>query len=155
VFRRLFGGGRADLLLTEENGVLESGIDVAAMPPGKKLQHISLLSGGEKALTAVALLMAIFLRKPSPFCILDEIDAPLDDKNVERFKELVREFAQTTQFIIITHNKQTMALADSIYGVTMQEQGVSRVVSVRLDQVDREGRISDEAVREAAATGTA
>jgi chromosome segregation protein len=150
VFRRLFGGGRADLLLTEENGVLESGIDVAAMPPGKKLQHISLLSGGEKALTAVALLMAIFLRKPSPFCILDEIDAPLDDKNVERFKELVREFAETTQFIIITHNKQTMALADSIYGVTMQEQGVSRVVSVRLDQVDREGRITEERLREPA-----
>jgi chromosome segregation protein len=144
VFRRLFGGGRADLLLTEESGVLESGIDVVAMPPGKKLQHISLLSGGEKALTAVALLLAIFLHKPSPFCILDEIDAPLDDKNVERFKEVVREFSKTTQFIIITHNKQTMALADSLYGVTMQEQGVSRVVSVRLDQVDGSGRVRGE-----------
>lgn len=136
VFRRLFGGGRADLLLTEENGVLESGIDIVAQPPGKKPQHISLLSGGEKALTAIALLFAIFMRKPSPFCILDEIDAPLDDKNIERFKELVREFSHTTQFIIITHNKQTMALANTIYGVTMEEQGVSRIVSVKLDEVE-------------------
>jgi chromosome segregation protein len=136
VFRRLFGGGRADLILTEENGVLESGIDIVAQPPGKKPQHISLLSGGEKALTAISLLFAIFMRKPSPFCILDEIDAPLDDKNIERFKDLVREFASITQFIIITHNKQTMALANTIYGVTMEEQGVSRVVSLKLDEVD-------------------
>jgi len=136
VYRRLFGGGRADLILTEENGVLESGIDIIAQPPGKKPQHISLLSGGEKALTAVALLFAIFMRKPSPFCILDEIDAPLDDKNVERFKELVQEFAHTTQFIIITHNKQTMHLANTIYGVTMQQQGVSRAVSIRLDEIE-------------------
>ncbi|MGI8905260.1 MAG: chromosome segregation protein SMC [Candidatus Sumerlaeaceae bacterium] len=136
VYRRLFGGGRADLLLTEENGVLEGGIDIVAQPPGKKPQHISLLSGGEKALTAVALLFAIFMRKPSPFCILDEIDAPLDDKNIERFKDLVREFADTTQFIIITHNKQTMNLANTIYGVTMEEQGVSRVVSIKLDEIE-------------------
>lgn len=135
-YRRLFGGGRADLILTEENGVLESGIDIVAQPPGKKPQHISLLSGGEKALTAVALLFAIFMRKPSPFCILDEIDAPLDDKNVERFKELVKEFAHTTQFIIITHNKQTMHLGNTIYGITMEEQGVSRAVSIRLDELE-------------------
>lgn len=145
VFRRLFGGGRADLVLTEENGVLESGIDIIAQPPGKKPQHISLLSGGEKALTAIALLFAIFMRKPSPFCILDEIDAPLDDKNIERFKDLVREFAHTTQFVIITHNKQTMALANTIYGVTMEEQGVSRVVSLRLDEVE-ESELIEEAV---------
>src|SRR5690606_16981670 len=125
-----------DLILTEENGVLESGIDIVAQPPGKKPQHISLLSGGEKALTAVALLFAIFMRKPSPFCILDEIDAPLDDKNVERFKELVKEFAHTTQFIIITHNKQTMHLGNTIYGITMEEQGVSRAVSIRLDEIE-------------------
>lgn len=136
VYRRLFGGGRADLILTEEKGGLESGIDIIAQPPGKKPQHISLLSGGEKALTAVALLFAIFMRKPSPFCILDEIDAPLDDKNVERFKELVQEFAHTTQFIIITHNKQTMHLANTIYGVTMEQQGVSRAVSIRLDEIE-------------------
>lgn len=136
VFRRLFGGGRADLLLTEENGILESGIDIVAQPPGKKPQHISLLSGGEKALTAISLLFAIFMRKPSPFCILDEIDAPLDDKNIERFKDLVREFAHTTQFIIITHNKQTMQLANTIYGVTMEEQGVSRVVSLKIDELE-------------------
>ncbi len=140
VFRRLFGGGRADLVMTEEGGVLDSGIDIVAQPPGKKPTHISLLSGGEKALTAISLLFAIFLRKPSPFCILDEVDAPLDDKNIERFKELVQEFAQTTQFVIITHNKQTMALANTIYGVTMEEQGVSRVVSLRLDEVDEYDR---------------
>jgi chromosome segregation protein len=136
VFRRLFGGGRADLILTEENSVLDCGIDIIAQPPGKKPTHISLLSGGEKALTAIALLFGIFMRKPSPVCILDEIDAPLDDKNIERFKELVREFSQQTQFIIITHNKQTMALANTIYGVTMEEEGVSRLVSLKLDEFD-------------------
>lgn len=146
VFRRLFGGGRADLVLTDDGGVLDSGVDIIAQPPGKKPTHISLLSGGEKALTAISLLFAIFLRKPSPFCILDEVDAPLDDKNIERFKDLVREFAQTTQFVIITHNKQTMAIADTIYGVTMQEQGVSRVVSLRLDEVDDRDLTPREAV---------
>ena len=146
VFRRLFGGGRADLVLTDDGGVLDSGVDIIAQPPGKKPTHISLLSGGEKALTAISLLFAIFLRKPSPFCILDEVDAPLDDKNIERFKDLVREFAQTTQFVIITHNKQTMTIADTIYGVTMEEQGVSRVVSLRLEQVDDNDLTPREAV---------
>ncbi|MCX7019985.1 MAG: chromosome segregation protein SMC [bacterium] len=134
LFRRLFGGGRADIVLTEENGVLNSGIDIIAQPPGKKPEHISLLSGGETALTAIALLFAVFMWKPSPFCILDEIDAPLDDTNIERFKELLSEFSHSTQFIIITHNKQTMTLANMLYGITMEEQGVSRVVSLRLDE---------------------
>jgi chromosome segregation protein len=136
VFRQLFGGGRADLVLMDEGGILDAGVDIIAQPPGKKPTHISLLSGGEKALTAIALLFAIFKRKPSPVCILDEIEAPLDDKNVERFKELVQDFTSTTQFIIITHNKQMMALANTIYGVTMEEEGVSRVVSLRLDEYD-------------------
>ncbi len=146
MFRRLFGGGRADLILTEENDVLDCGIDIIAQPPGKKPTHISLLSGGEKALTAIALLFGIFMRKPSPVCILDEIDAPLDDKNIERFKQLVREFASETQFIIITHNKQTMALANTIYGVTMEEEGVSRLVSLRLDEYDESEFAAEPAV---------
>lgn len=136
MFRRLFGGGRADLVLTEVEGgdpLLDGGVDIIAQPPGKKLQNITLLSGGEKALTAVALLFGIFMHRPSPFCVLDEIDAPLDDNNIERFKQLLLEFSKQTQFIIITHNKQTMALADSIYGVTMEEAGVSKLVAVRFD----------------------
>lgn len=137
MFRRLFGGGKADLVLTEVEGgdpLLEGGVDIIAQPPGKKLQNISLLSGGEKALTAVSLLFGIFMHRPSPFCVLDEIDAPLDDNNIERFKNLLLEFAKQTQFIIITHNKQTMALADTIYGVTMEEAGVSKLVAVRFDE---------------------
>jgi len=139
VYRRLFGGGKADLMLQEvEDGdsLLDGGIDILAQPPGKKLQNISLLSGGERALTAVSLMFAIFMYKPSPFCVLDEIDAPLDDTNVARLREMLREFARNTQFIIISHNKITMDLADSIYGITMQETGVSSLVSVSFDQVD-------------------
>ncbi|MBN1475313.1 chromosome segregation protein SMC [Candidatus Sumerlaeota bacterium] len=132
VFRRLFGGGRADLLLTEPNDPVTSGVEIVAQPPSKKLSVISLLSGGEKALTAIALLFAIFQHKPAPFCVLDEMDAPLDDKNIGRFKDMLNDFSQSTQFIIITHNKHTMRMADTLLGITMEEKGVSRLVGVDL-----------------------
>lgn len=132
VFPRLFCGGRAELKLTDEQDLLETGIDIIVQPPGKKLANIMLLSGGEKALTAVALIFAIFLIKPTPFCLLDEVDAPLDDANIGRFNEMVREMSAISQFIIITHNKTTMAVADTLYGITMEEPGASRLVSVRL-----------------------
>ncbi|MFP4501433.1 MAG: chromosome segregation protein SMC [Candidatus Hydrogenedentota bacterium] len=134
-FRRLFNGGQARIYLLDEDDPLESGIEIEARPPGKKPQGISLLSGGEQALTAIALLFSIFAAKPSPFCVLDEVDAPLDDANIGRFLGLVQEFTNESQFIIITHNKQTMAAADAIYGVTQQERGVSEVVSVRFEDV--------------------
>jgi chromosome segregation protein len=130
-FRKLFGGGQAFMRLTDELNTAESGIDVVASPPGKKLQNVLLLSGGEKALTALSLLVGIFQYQPSPFCILDEVDAPLDDANIGRFTELIRDMAVETQFIIITHSKKTMAVAPVMYGVTMQEPGVSKVVSVK------------------------
>ncbi|HWP56764.1 MAG TPA: chromosome segregation protein SMC [Candidatus Acidoferrales bacterium] len=133
VFQRLFRGGKAKLVLTDESDYLETGVDIVAQPPGKKLQSIILLSGGEKALTAVSLLFGIFLTKPTPFCVLDEVDAPLDDANIDRFNELVREMSQTSQFVLITHNKRTMQSAQVLYGVTMAEPGVSRVVSVRMN----------------------
>jgi chromosome segregation protein len=132
VFPRLFCGGRAELRLTDEEDLLETGIDIIVQPPGKKLQNVTLLSGGEKALTAVALIFSIFLIKPTPFCLLDEVDAPLDDANIGRFNEMVREMSEMSQFIIITHNKATMQVADTLYGITMEEPGASRVVSVRL-----------------------
>jgi len=132
IYPQLFRGGEAHLLLTEPEDLLETGIDIVARPPGKRPQHISLLSGGEKALTAVALIFSIFLVKPSPFCILDEVDAPLDEANIGRFCELLRSLADTSQFFLITHNKSTMEAADHLYGVTMGEPGVSRAVSVRL-----------------------
>jgi len=135
-FKELFGGGHAELTLSEEGGgdLLEAGIEIIAEPPGKKLQSIGLLSGGERALTAIAILFAILRMRPMPFCVLDEIEAALDDANAERFAKYLRRFSEETQFIVITHRKPTMELADSLYGVTMEEKGVSKMVSVRLTE---------------------
>jgi chromosome segregation protein len=132
LFRKLFGGGMADVVLDGEDP-LEAGIDITARPPGKELRSISLLSGGERTLTAIALLLAIFRSRPSPFCLLDEVDAALDEANTARLATALREFLDRSQFIIITHKKRTMAMADVIFGVTMQESGVSKQVSVRFD----------------------
>jgi chromosome segregation protein len=136
VFPRLFRGGMAELQLVEDpahpNG--EPGVEIVAQPPGKKLTSVGLLSGGEKALTAVSLVFAIFLIKPTPFCLLDEVDAPLDEANVGRYNEMVREMSKSSQFILITHNKRTMEVSDSLYGVTMEEPGISKTVSVKLSQ---------------------
>jgi chromosome segregation protein len=174
MFRKLFGGGSADIFLelevddTEamkaqaeamsaagEKGPvpvmkklvdpLEAGIEILARPPGKKPVTISQLSGGEKAMTCIALLMSIFKSKPSPFCILDEVDAALDEANNQRFNLIVQEFLDMSQFIVITHSKRTMQIADVLYGVTMQEQGVSKRVAVKFDQVDNQGRIAETA----------
>jgi chromosome segregation protein len=136
-FAKLFGGGQAFMKLTDEENSAESGIDIVASPPGKKLQNILLLSGGEKALTALSLLVGIFQYQPAPFCVLDEVDAPLDETNVGRFAKLIAEMSATTQFVVITHSKRTMAQADVIYGVTMQEPGVSKIVSVNLSKDNR------------------
>ena len=135
-FSKLFGGGQAFMKLTDAENSNESGIDIVASPPGKKLQNILLLSGGEKALTALSLLVGIFQFQPAPFCILDEVDAPLDETNVGRFAKLIHEMSASTQFVVITHSKRTMAQADVIYGVTMQEPGVSKIVSVNLNRRD-------------------
>ena len=132
-FSTLFGGGRAGLTLLDESDPLESGIDIVASPPGKRLQSVMLLSGGEKALTAIALMFAIFRYKPSPFCLLDEIDAPLDDANIGRFVEMLRSMLDRTQFIVITHNRKTMEIANRLYGVTMEEPGVSKLISIQLN----------------------
>jgi chromosome segregation protein len=132
-FALLFRGGKADLLLEDESNPLESGVEIVCQPPGKKLQSVTLLSGGEKALAATAVLFAIFRYAPPPFCLLDEVDAPLDDANVGRFADALRGFADRTQFIVITHNKRSMEMADLLYGVTMAEPGVSRLVSMTLD----------------------
>ena len=132
-FTTLFGGGRAGLTLLDESDPLESGIDIVASPPGKRLQSVMLLSGGEKALTAIALMFAIFRYKPSPFCLLDEIDAPLDDANIGRFVEMLRGMLDRTQFIVITHNRKTMEIANRLYGVTMEEPGVSKVISLQMN----------------------
>jgi chromosome segregation protein len=132
LFRKLFGGGRAVLELLDEGDVLECGINIAAQPPGKKLQTISLLSGGEKTLTAIALLFAIFKVRPSPFCFMDEMDAALDESNILRFLSMLDEFKIQTQFILISHNKRTVSVADAVYGVTMEESGVSKIISIRL-----------------------
>ncbi len=141
LFRKFFGGGEGDVVLENPDDILECGIEIVARPPGKELRGLSLLSGGEKTLTAVALLLAIFKSRPSPFCILDEVDAALDEANVERFAAVLREFKQTTQFIMITHSKRSMAAADLLYGVTMEESGVSKRLSVRFEDVDENGAI--------------
>jgi chromosome segregation protein len=133
-FRILFGGGQADLVMLDETNPLDSGIDIVARPPGKKMQNISSYSGGEKAMTAIALLFALFQIKPSPFSVLDEIDAPLDEANIDRFLTVLESFLKSTQFIVVTHNRKTIARGDTLYGVTMQEAGVSKVVSVQLEE---------------------
>jgi chromosome segregation protein len=135
VFVTLFGGGRAELVLTDENNILETGIDIIAQPPGKKLQNLHLLSGGEKALTALSLQFASFLIKPTPLCILDEADAPLDESNTERYSKMLEELSKDTQFIVVTHNRTTMAAAQHLYGVTMEEAGVTKVISMQLTEV--------------------
>jgi chromosome segregation protein len=139
IFRRLFGGGRAEFKLMDPDNVLESGIEMYAQPPGKKLENISLLSGGERSMTGVALLFATYMVKPSPFCILDEIDAALDDANIQRFVHVLMDFADRSQFIVITHNKKTVTGAKTLLGVTMQESGVSRLVAMRLDKEEANG----------------
>lgn len=151
LFRTLFGGGLAEMRLTDEENVSESGIDIVASPPGKRLQSVLLLSGGEKALTAMALLMAVFHYTPSPFCILDEVDAPLDEPNIQRLTRLLQSMSEQTQFIVITHAKRTMEAAQALYGVTMQEPGVSRLVSVKfkpmeeVEQTREAARVASEA----------
>jgi chromosome segregation protein len=133
MFTTLFGGGRAGLVLLDESDALESGIDIIAQPPGKRLQNVQLLSGGEKALTAMSLMFGIFRYRPSPFCLLDEIDAPLDDANIGRFVEMLRGMNDQTQFILITHHRKTMEIADRLYGVTMEEPGVSKLISLEMN----------------------
>ncbi len=160
-FARLFGGGQAFMKLTDEENAIDSGIDIVAQPPGKKLQNVLLLSGGEKALTALSLLVGIFRYQPSPFCVLDEVDAPLDETNVGRLADMIKGMAESTQFVIVTHSKRMMQAADFIYGVTMQEPGVSKIVSVRMgghdkghhEKNDRRGRSELSASRSQEPTG--
>jgi chromosome segregation protein len=149
IFPRMFRGGRGELRMTDPNDLLETGIDIVAQPPGKKLSNIELMSGGEKALTAVSLVFAIFQIKPSPFCILDEVDAPLDEANVARYNELVRSMTDRSQFILITHIKRTMQMVDVLYGVTMPEAGISKIVSVKINDLQSQrGTRASEDLRE-------
>jgi chromosome segregation protein len=143
MFVELFGGGKANLVLTDESDPLESGIDIIAKPPGKQLTSISLLSGGEKTMTAVALLFSIYMVKPSPFCVLDEMDAPLDESNINRFIKILDRFVDQSQFVVISHNKRTIARADALYGVTMEEHGVSKLVGVKFSTRERNGNGGD------------
>jgi len=161
MFKTLFGGGRAEISLTDPNDLLETGIGIVVQPPGKKLQDLSLLSGGEKALAASALLFALLTVKPSPFVVLDEVDAALDEANVERFAEVLKEFSHRTQFVVITHNKATMEASGTLYGITMQEPGISKLISVKLaedkDELDvlpSEVAISDQAAEALERAGT-
>ncbi len=138
IFRMLFGGGKADIMLEEAEDILDAGIEVIAKPPGKETRSISLLSGGEKSMTALALLFAVFKAKPSPFCFLDEVDAALDEANNERFNTLLREFKKDSQFVVITHSKRTMSIADQLFGITMQIRGVSKKISIRFGEVEEQ-----------------
>ncbi len=144
LYRKAFGGGEADIVLEEGADVLDGGVEIVTKPPGKPEIHISLLSGGERALTAVTLLLAIFQFRPSPFCVLDEVDAPFDEANITRFVNVLKEFLQWTRFVVVTHSKKTMTAADTLYGITMQESGVSKQVSVRFDDVTKDGHIRKE-----------
>ncbi|MEC7408992.1 MAG: chromosome segregation protein SMC, partial [Planctomycetota bacterium] len=144
LYRKSFGGGHADLILEESDDPLEAGVDIVATPPGKPSFSNSLLSGGEKALTAVALLMSIFKYRPSPFCVLDEVDAPFDEANIGRFVTVLNEFLDHSKFVIVTHSKKTMTSATTLYGVTMQESGVSKQVSIRFEDVSENGEIGDD-----------
>jgi chromosome segregation protein len=137
MFRKLFGGGKADVILEENMDILDAGIEIIAQPPNKELRSITLLSGGEKVMTTVALLFAVFQSKPSPFCILDEADAALDESNINRFTHILKEFTRDTQFLVITHNKVTMGAADVMYGITMQEPGVSMKVAVKFEEIEK------------------
>jgi chromosome segregation protein len=134
IFPVLFEGGEGWLALSEHNDALEAGVEIHVHPPGKKIMVMSLLSGGEKALTALALIFALYLIKPSPFCLLDEADAPLDEANIDRFNRLLRKLSESSQIIMVTHNKRTMQISDTLYGVTMETPGVSRLVSVSMSQ---------------------
>lgn len=154
LYRRNFGGGKADIVLEEGVDELEAGIDIVATPPGKAEFSNSLLSGGEKALTAVSLLLAIFEFRPSPFCVLDEVDAPFDEANIGRFVEVLKGFLGWTRFVVVTHSKKTMTAADTLYGVTMLESGISTKVSVRFEDVDEKGNISNAAVRASEASSS-
>jgi chromosome segregation protein len=146
IFRKLFGGGKADIILEECDDILDAPIEIVARPPGKETRGISLLSGGEKTMTAIALLFAVFKTKPSPFCFLDEIDAALDESNNERFNLMLNEFKKDSQFIIITHSKRTMSIADVLFGVTMQTRGVSKKICVNFDQFGEEAEEETAAV---------
>jgi chromosome segregation protein len=153
LFRKLFGGGQGDIVLEEGVDILDAGIEIQARPPGKEPRNISLLSGGEKTLTCVALLLAVFQYRPSPFCVLDEVDAALDEANIGRFVGVLHEFLAWTQFIIVSHSKKTMTCATTLYGVTMQESGVSKRVAVRFEDVRDNGEIIERSGADAQKSG--